>query len=195
VFIPPEWLHTPPQPKAEVASKPVLPSQEQLREPLKKSPIIKRGPAIKERDVTGNSQLSGSAEGETGASAGGTALPSARVKKEPPQPQPQYLASMHLVDQAKEALAQGQADAAISVLEQAIQVDVYNGDAFFNLAKAWKMKGNPERALEFARKAEIIFQEDTSKLKQVYLFEADIYRDLGDVKKADSYQGKASGLR
>ena len=102
---------------------------------------------------------------------------------------------MHLVDQAKASLAQGKADPAIPLLEQAIQVDVHNGEAFFTLARAWRMKGARQKALQFAQKAEILSQDDPAKLKQVYLLEADLHKELGDAAKADAYRQKASKLR
>lgn len=101
---------------------------------------------------------------------------------------------MHLVDQGKAALAHGKPDAAISVLEQAIQVDVYNGEAFLLLARAWKMKASRNKAMEFARKAEVLFHEDKGKLKEVYLFQADLYKDMGDASKAEQCRQKASKL-
>jgi tetratricopeptide (TPR) repeat protein len=104
------------------------------------------------------------------------------------------MASMHLVDQAKTALAQGRADAAISMLEQAIQVDVYNGEAFFQLARAWRMKATPNKALEFAKKAEVLLHEEKEKLKEVYLFQAELYKEAGDSGKAGQYRQKASKL-
>jgi hypothetical protein len=64
---------------------------------------------------------------------------------------PQHMASMHFVDQARHSLAQGKPDAAIPPLEQAIQVDVNNGEAFLLLARAWRQKGARNKALEFAR--------------------------------------------
>jgi tetratricopeptide (TPR) repeat protein len=102
---------------------------------------------------------------------------------------------MHLVDQAKASLAQGKADPAIPLLEQAIQVDVHNGEAFFTLARAWRMKGARQKALQFAQKAEILSQDDPAKLKQVYLLEADLHKELGDAAKADAYRQKALKLR
>jgi tetratricopeptide (TPR) repeat protein len=101
---------------------------------------------------------------------------------------------MHLVDQAKTALAQGKPDAAISLLEQAIQVDVYNGEAFFLLARAWRMKGSPQKALEFAKKAEVLLHEEKEKLKEVYLLQADLCKEMGDATKAEQYRQKASKL-
>jgi Tfp pilus assembly protein PilF len=101
---------------------------------------------------------------------------------------------MHLVDQAKAALAQGQPDAAIPYLEKAVSIDVQNGDAFLGLARAWRMKGSRNKAIEFARKAEVFLQENRSKLKEVYLLEADIYKDIGEMKKMDLYREKASKL-
>ena len=102
---------------------------------------------------------------------------------------------MHLVDQARAALGQGKTDQAISLLEQAIQVDVYNGNAFYLLARAWRTKGSRQKALEFSRKAEILFQEDHAKLKEVYLFESDVYKELKDSAKAEAYRQKASKLQ
>lgn len=101
---------------------------------------------------------------------------------------------MHLVDQAKTALAQGKPDAAIPFLEQAIQVDVYNGDAFLGLARAWHAKGSPKKSLEFAKKAEILFQNEPGKLKEVYRLEAELYKEIGDPKKAEGYRQKAARL-
>ncbi|MCK8602123.1 tetratricopeptide repeat protein [Desulfoferrobacter suflitae] len=107
---------------------------------------------------------------------------------------PQYLASMHLVDQAQRALSQGDPDNAIAPLEQAIQVDVYNGEAFFGLARAWKMKGSHSKALEFANKAEILFQDNPRKLREVYLLKAELFKELQDGSKAEYYLNKAARL-
>ncbi len=155
--------------------------------PLKQEPppsstqpfLIKPSPEIKESDVP------------TAADAAPAAPANKKKTSENP---PEHLASMHVVEQAKVSLAQGNADAAIPLLEKAIQVDVYNGEAFFGLARAWRMKGSRQKALEFARKAEIIFQGDSRKLKEVYLFEADLYKEAGDVKKMELYWQKASKL-
>lgn len=103
---------------------------------------------------------------------------------------------MHLVDQAKASLTQGKADAAIPLLEQAIQVDVHNGEAFFTLAKAWRMKGSRQKALQFAQKAGKFWLGMTrAKLKLVYLLEADLHKELGNAAKADAYRQKAQNLR
>lgn len=112
-----------------------------------------------------------------------------------PAAEPQRVASMHRVDQAKAALSQGKPDQAISLLEQAVQVDVYNGEAFFQLARAWKMKKSRNKALEFSRKAEILFQDQPSRLKEVYLLEADLHKEAGDMKKSQFYQQKAQNIR
>jgi len=101
---------------------------------------------------------------------------------------------MHLVDQARAELSRGRPDAAIPVLEQAVQVDVHNGDAFLGLARAWKMKGARRKAVEFAKKAEVLFQDDSRKLKEAYLLEAELYRELGDTNKSNLYKQKASEL-
>lgn len=115
---------------------------------------------------------------------------------EPPEPpkSPQLVASLHLVDEGNRNLVQGQVDEAIALFEQAIQIDGYNGEAFFGLAKAWQQRDAPGRALEFARKAEILFQDRPSKLKKVYLLQAEILESQDDWHNASSYRAKADRL-
>lgn len=108
---------------------------------------------------------------------------------------PQLLASMQLVGQARASMDRGRPDAAIPVLEKAIQVDVQNAEAFMLLARAWRQKGVRGRAIEFARKAEILYQEDTPRLREVFLLEADLYREMGDGAMASEYRRKAADLR
>jgi tetratricopeptide (TPR) repeat protein len=107
---------------------------------------------------------------------------------------PQYVASMHLVNTAKSALQQGNAEQAIAQLEQAIQVDAYNAEAFFVLAQAWQSSGDTKRALEFARKAEILYQDEPQALKRVYLLEADLLKRNGQKSEAEIYRQKAARL-
>jgi tetratricopeptide (TPR) repeat protein len=149
----------------------------------KQTPILKPPPVIKESDIAAP------------AEAPPAKIVEKAAEKAPAQPPPQRLASMHLVNQAKASLTQGKADPAIPLLEKAIQIDVHNGEAFFNLARAWRMKGSRQKALEFSKKAEILFQDDPAKLKQVYLLEADLYKELGDSAKTDAYRQKAAKLK
>lgn len=177
VYIPPEWSTPPP---AKIQPKPApAPVQPPVAPPPAPGAILKPPPEFREKDVT---------------PAPEDVEPPAAEKKEPTGPQPQRLASNHLVDQARANLAKGKPDPAISTLEQAVQVDVHNGDAFLGLARAWKMKGARQKAIEFARKAEVLFQDEPKKLKEVYLLEADLYKEMGDAKKAGLYRQKASGL-
>ena len=188
VYIPREWQQAPPGPNTAASPKPnaqtqtqsqaqaqaPAPSQSQTTTSSQRF-VLKRTPAIKESEVP-------------------TAEESRPAATEKKPAQPQHMASMHLVDQANAALAQGKTDSAISLFEQAVQLDVYNGSAFFGLAKAWRIKGSREKALEFARKAEILFQDDRSKLKELYLLEANIFKDMGDRAKEEDYRQKASRL-
>jgi hypothetical protein len=173
VYIPSEWQ--PPPPTQEPAAPPPLPTQAPTP---KTTAILKPPPLIKESDIAAPAEA-----------------PSKPPEKKPAQPPPQHVASMHLVDQAKASLAQGKPDPAIPLLEKAIQVDVHNGEAFFNLAKAWRMKGSRQKALQFSQKAEVLFQDDHGKLKQVYLLEADLCKEMGDTAKMDSYRQKAAKLK
>ncbi len=111
------------------------------------------------------------------------------------QQSPQLLASMQLVDEARGPLDRGKPDLAISVLERAIQVDVQNPEAFMLLARAWRQKGAKKKALEFAKKAEILYQDEPARLKEVFRLEADLYKEAGDNAKASQYRRKATELR
>jgi hypothetical protein len=173
VSIPPEW-QKPPPPTMESPKVPEVPAAGS-----KPTAILKPPPAIKESDIAVSAET-----------------PAKAPEKKAPQPSPpQHAASMHLVDQAKASLAQGKPDPAIPLLEQAIQIDVHNGEAFFSLARAWRMKGSRLKALQFSQKAELLFQDDRGKLKQVYLFEADLYKEMGETAKMDAYRQKASKLK
>lgn len=174
VAIPPEWRQ-PPVVQTSPAPKPAEPAPAP-----KVGAIIKSPPVIKESDLTEPAE---------------PPAPSTPPEKKPPQPAPQRVASMHLVDQAKVSLAQGKPDPAIPLLEQAIQVDVHNGEAFLTLARAWRAKGARQKAVQFAQKAEILSQDDPPKLRQVYLLEADLYKELGDTAKMESYRQKALKLK
>lgn len=179
VYIPPEWQTAPPPSGASQPGQPAGPSQPaqnrmQSAPPSSSGPLLKAPPAIKEKDL---SEESGPP-----------------VEKKQPAPQPQYLASMHLVKKANGSLTQKKPDQAIPVLEEAIQVDVHNGEAFYALAKAWRMKGSRQKALEFSKKAELLFQEDSRKLKEVYTFQAELYKEMGDSANREMCLKKAAKL-
>ncbi len=174
VAIPPDWLAPPPQaaeakPRDSISGPPAALGSG--------GGILKSTPSFREGNLPAAQE---------------PVSPQSMKKQEPRAPQ--QLASMHLVDQAKTALSQGKHDAAIPLLEQAIQIDAYNGEAFFGLARAWKMKGSRNKAQEFAQKAEVLLQDQPAKLKEVYAFQADLFKELGDTRKMESYRRKASAL-
>jgi len=186
VYVPSEWQ--PPPSIQQPSAQPALPPPPAP----KQTAILKPPPVIKESDIAVASEAPPEVPEKK--------PPQAVEQKPPPQssekrPPPQHLASMHLVNQAKASLDQGKADPAIPLLEQAIQVDVHNGEAFFNLARAWRMKGSRQKALQFAQKAELLYQNDPAKLKQVYLLEADLHKEMGNAAKSDAYRQKASKLK
>jgi len=181
VYIPPEWKGPPPQAGPAVRQGQGAPSEYAAQQTP--GAVIKTAPGFKESNLPSGPEAPIS--------------PGSTKKMEPVTPEqqpPQRLASMHLVDLGNAALSQGKPDAAIPFFEQAIQVDVHNGEAFFGLAKAWRMKGSRNKAQEFARKAEILFQDNPTKLKDVWLFLADLFKELGDTKKMEFYREKASKL-
>lgn len=177
VYIPPQW-QTPPKTAPAEAVKP------EVQPPRVEQPIVTPPPLIKEQDLSESAPTATTPATSAGPTSG---TPSRATE-------PQYLASMHLVDQAKASLAAGDPDNAIPPLEQAIQVDVYNGQAFFELARAWKMKDSPEKALEFANKAEMLLQDNRADLKRVYQLKAELYRELDDPAKAEYFLQQASRL-
>jgi hypothetical protein len=56
------------------------------------------------------------------------------------------------------------------------------------------MKGSRNKAQEFAQKAEVLLQDQPSKLKEVYSFQADLFKELGDSKRMEQYRQKGSKL-
>lgn len=118
-----------------------------------------------------------------------------KSKKQEAGKSPQRQASMQKVNLARGQLERGKNDAAIRTLEGAVRIDTGNGEAFILLARAWKQKGEKRKALEFAKKAELLCQKQPPKLREVYLLEADLYRELGDGVKAGVLRQKAHGLR
>ena len=111
-----------------------------------------------------------------------------------PQASPQTLVAIRLVEEADRRLMEGNIDQAIGLYEQAVQLDPYNGSAFLGLAQAWSFSGAYERALEFAKKAEILLQDNLKRLKDVLLLEASIYDKLNNPTLADYYRRKAARL-
>jgi len=174
VVIPPDW-----QPRAQAPAQP------------KQQPAPTATAAARSESTITEQNLP-----TAGPIATSGPAPERKPAAEPPEPpkSPQLVASLHLVDEGNRNLAQGQVDEAIALFEQAIQVDGYNGDAFFGLANAWQRRDAPTRALEFARKAEILFQDRPSKLKKVYLLQADILEGQDDWQNAAGYRAKADRL-
>jgi hypothetical protein len=185
VYIPEEWRVAPskpaPVPRPEIAVPP---------EAGPAAPTLQPLPSIQEEDLSAIPEKD----------AGGGVVPGegtvADVTKRtaPTAQNPQYLASMHLVNTAKAFLQQGDAEQAIAQLEQAIQVDAYNAEAFLVLSQAWQARGDLKRALEFARKAEILYQDEPKALKRVYMLEADLLKQSGQVREAEDFRQKAARL-
>ncbi|MEJ5301717.1 MAG: tetratricopeptide repeat protein [Thermodesulforhabdaceae bacterium] len=104
---------------------------------------------------------------------------------------PQVLASVRLVDDARQMRVKGKVDEAIRLLERAIEVDAYNGEAFYELALCWKAKGDIKKALSFADRSERIFAGNPEKLKKVYLLKTQLFDAAGKKEEAQKYRQKA----
>jgi hypothetical protein len=183
VYIPHEWRTS-----APVTATPAVPAA-QPSGPAQ--PILPPPPQIQEKDLS-------SVTDKAKSSAVGDDAPDQALAPQVAGPQasagPQYYASMHLVNSAKTELKQGNAEQAIVQLEQAIQVDAYNAEAFYCLAQAWEVKGDIKRALEFARKSEILSQDEPQQLRKVYLLETELLKRSGQASESEIYRQKAVRL-
>ncbi len=174
----------PPAPPTYGAPQPVAP-------PVQEAPSVSKTPELKSRE---EAAVSAPAPAPAPAPVPAKKKQQERPKNEEAAKSPQRQASMQQVVQARGQLERGKPDAAIRTLEQAIRIDAGNGEAFILLARAWKQKGEKRKALEFAKKAELLYQKQPAKLKEVYLFESDLYRELGEnTKSGHKLRQKAPG--
>src|SRR5262245_52628128 len=115
------------------------------------------------------------------ASAGPGAPPTGQVPQSPsspsapggmrPREQPttaSMVASAQWVEEASRAIDVGDYDRAMSLLEQAINVEPNNGRAFYYYGLAMGGRGRPGSALTLLQKAEILLQGDGRALGDVY---------------------------
>jgi len=188
VSIPPEYSSPPPAPPSYSVPQPASPAAQEA-EPAAKTPEITTrkepapAPPVKKK-IEANP-----------APAPADEQLAERSQKQEPAKSPQGQASMQKVNQARGQLDRGRTDSAIRTLEGAVRIDARNGEAFILLARAWRQKGEKRKALEFAKKAELLYQKQPAKLKEVFLLESDLYRELGDSAKAAALRQKASGVR
>ncbi|MGC9964625.1 MAG: tetratricopeptide repeat protein [Syntrophobacteraceae bacterium] len=192
VSVPPEYSSPPPAPPSYSGPQPAA-STHQQAEPVTKAPEITTGTAVAPVPLPAP-PVKKKVEPKR-APTPADEQQAERSKKQEPAKSPQGQASMQKVNQARGQLERGRPDSAIRTLEGAIRIDARNGEAFILLAKAWKQKGEKRKALEFAKKAELLYQKQPAKLKEVFLLESDLYRELGDSAKAAALRQKASGVR
>lgn len=83
-----------------------------------------------------------------------------------PQPGPRAIASLEMTAQGKNLLSQGQPDAAIRLLERAVQLNPINGENYYYLAEAWIMKETVSQAREFNDLAQMYFVDDQKWLER-----------------------------
>ncbi|MCX7823575.1 MAG: hypothetical protein N2260_09080 [Syntrophobacterales bacterium] len=104
---------------------------------------------------------------------------------------PQAMASIKLVDNARQLRVNGKVDEAIRTLERAIELDAYNGEAFYEMALCWQNKKDFNKALKFADRAEQVYSKNPEKLKKVYLLKAQILESTGKKEEAYKYRQRA----
>lgn len=184
VYIPPEYRSPPPA--DNYSNRQVSPAPAPQTVPPQ-GPVITTTPEFRKQDLP-------TAPPPAAASPQSAAEPPQAPTRKPEEQSPQLLASMQLVNQAKPSLDRGKPDTAIPMLEKAIQLEVQNPEAYMLLARAWRQKGARQKALEFAKKAEILYQDEPARLKEVFLLKADLYKELGDNAKSEQYRKKASAL-
>ncbi len=189
VYIPPEYISPPaslsysaPPPAAPVVQQvpPAAQAPEVMSQQTPASPPPAQPPAQKELGVRPAPTAANKQHPE-------------KSKKQEASKSPQRQASMQQVSQARGQLERGKPDIAIRTLEKAVRIDARNGEAFILLARAWKQKGEKRKAMEFAKKAELLYQKQPAKLKEVFLLESDLYRELSESTKTGQSCQKASG--
>ncbi len=188
VYIPPVNYAPPPAPPSYSAPQPVAP-------PVQEVPPITRTPELKGQETHASNPppVQKQFEPQPAPAAGKEPQPK-KLKRVEAAKSPQRQASMQQVNQARGQLEKGRPDAAIRTLEKAVRIDAGNGAAFMLLARAWRQKGERRKALEFAKKAELLYQRQPAKLKEVFLFESDLYRELGNTTGAVQSNRKASTI-
>ncbi len=190
VSIPPEYI-SPPASLSYSAPPPAAPLVEQV-------PPVAQAPEVMSQKAPGLPRPAPPpAQKKSGAQPAPTAANKQhpqKLKKQEASKSPQRQASMQQVSQARGQLERGKPDAAIRTLEKAVRIDARNGAAFVLLARAWKQKGEKLKALEFAKKAELLYHKQPAKLKEVFLLESDLYRELGDDASAVESSLKASTI-
>lgn len=112
------------------------------------------------------------------------------TKSKSPKENPQIIASSKLVDNARQLRVNGRVEEAIRTLERAIELDAYNGEAFYELALCWQVKKDFRKALNFADRAEQTFAGNPEKLKKVYILKAQILEASGKKDEAHKYRQK-----
>jgi tetratricopeptide (TPR) repeat protein len=82
---------------------------------------------------------------------------------EPPPPEsqvaPRILASLQLTEQGRSLLNKDKPDAAIRVLERAVNLNPGSGENYYYLSEGWLQKGEAKQAKEFNHLAEIYLNE------------------------------------
>jgi hypothetical protein len=80
---------------------------------------------------------------------------------------PRTTASLRLTEQARLMIESKKPDAAISILEKAVNIDTNNSQNYYLLAEAWFMKGNQKQAREFNRIAGTYSRDDAGWMLKV----------------------------
>lgn len=89
------------------------------------------------------------------------------IPAKPPEPSPRVQASLTLTEQGRLLVEKGQADNAIRVLEQAINLNPGNGQNYYYLSEAWLLKHSFQEAQEFNRLAELHLKGDQDWMRKV----------------------------
>ncbi|MEM5787376.1 MAG: tetratricopeptide repeat protein [Syntrophobacteraceae bacterium] len=184
VYVPPEYRSSPPAQYSVPQAPPAAP----VAPPPSQGPVLTRPPEFRKQDLPAGPP---SQRQSPGIAVPAPPVPAKKVEVQSPQ----LMASMQFVNEARKPLDRGKPDLAIPVLERAIQADSQNAEAYMLLARAWRQKGMKQKALEFANKAEILYQDEPARLKEVFLLQSDLYKEMGNTAKAAQCRQKAAALR
>lgn len=90
-----------------------------------------------------------------------------QVEKPAQKPTPRAVAALELTEQGKILVEEKRPDAAIRILERAMNLYPKNGKVYYYLSEAWLLKENIVQAAEFNRLARIYLQKDPEWASQV----------------------------
>lgn len=186
----------PAPPPAPQPAKPILPTDNRIREQDIRTKVPAAPPAKSAQDPTRQTSVN---EIRTDADSP-TNLPppladdSSLLAKITPGTPPQRAASLRLTDEGRKILDAGEPGKALTRLEKTIVIDSTNPYAYFYLAKAQYRLGRFRESLNFLDIAESRIGNEPFWLAEIHALRGDNYHAQGQTQRAESSYNQALRL-